>query len=70
MAHVLKLVDLLYSKEEALIELNGRYGINMGDYNNAKKKFRRLNKVLKELLKKAIDRAKENKREIVISCDL
>ena len=67
---MLKLVDLLYSKEEALIELNGRYGINMGDYNNAKKKFRRLNKVLKELLKKAIDRAKENKREIVISCDL
>jgi hypothetical protein len=42
----------------------------MGDYNNAKSFFRRLNKIIRELLKKAIDRAKENKREIVISCDL
>ncbi|KKL10065.1 hypothetical protein LCGC14_2559570 [marine sediment metagenome] len=38
----------------------------MGDYNNVKSFFRRLNKVLKELSEKAINRAKENKREIVI----
>lgn len=42
----------------------------IGDYNNATGFFTKLNYVMKLILKKAVDRAKENKRKIVMPFDV
>lgn len=66
--HLRKFDDILF--ESKILRYIHENGFSIGDYNNAIRFFTKLNKVIQEMVKRAIKRALENSRKTVLPYDI